>query len=202
MAKKQNEPDSGSGNCNAVDESQASSVMPDDGESSKAEISLATVSDKALELLARREHSRVELKEKLRRREYGYPAEYIETVLNDFADRNLQSDERFAEVYVRSRVGRGYGEIKIRAELQSRGVGGDTISLALEASDADWYDNADAALQKKFLIGINAENLRSQKFRGKMQRFLQNRGYNPDQIISAVNRMADFVDANAEASAE
>lgn len=159
-----------------------------------AGISLATVSDKAMELLAIREHSRAELKEKFRQRDY--PAELVEAVLDDFADRNLQSDERFAEVYVRSRTGRGYGELKIRAELQARGVSGEMIGIAIEASDTDWYAKAEAALYKKFLTRIDAQQVRSQKIRGKMQRFLQNRGYNPDQIISAVNRMVDFVDAD------
>ena len=169
-------------------------------ESTKPEVTLATVSDKAMELLARREHSRAELKEKLKRRAYDYPADFIEAVLDDFAARNLQSDERFAEVYVRSRISRGYGEIKIRAEMQSRGVSADTTQLALEALEIDWYAKALAALVKKFASGLNAENMRSQKTRGKMQRFLQNRGYNPDQIITSINRIAGVVDANTEAS--
>ena len=174
-------------------------------ESTKPEVTLATVSDKAMELLARREHSRAELKEKLKRRAYDYPAEFIEAVLDDFAARNLQSDERFAEVYVRSRISRGYGEIRIRAELQSRGVSAVTTQLALEALEIDWYGNALAALTKKFASGLNvenlnAENMRSQKTRGKMQRFLQNRGYNPDQIITSINRIAGVVDSNTEAS--
>ena len=169
-------------------------------ESTRPEVTLATVSDKAMELLARREHSRAELREKLKRRAYDYPADFIEAVLDDFAARNLQSDERFAEVYVRSRISRGYGEIKIRAEMQSRGVSADTTQLALEALEIDWYAKALAALVKKFASGLNAENMRSQKTRGKMQRFLQNRGYNPDQIITSINRIAGVVDANTEAS--
>ena len=169
-------------------------------ESTRPEVTLATVSDKAMELLARREHSRAELKEKLKRHAYDYPADFIEAVLDDFAARNLQSDERFAEVYVRSRISRGYGEIKIRAEMQSRGVSADTTQLALEALEIDWYGKALAALMKKFASGLNAENMRSQKTRGKMQRFLQNRGYNPDQIITSINRIAGGVDANTEAS--
>ena len=152
-----------------------------------------------MELLARREHSRVELREKLGRR--SYPADLVDSVLDDFAERNLQSDERFAEVYVRSRLVRGYGELKIRSELQSRGIAGSLVQLALEASGADWYRNAELALEKKFASRLTPEDVRTQKARGKMQRFLQNRGYNPDQIISAVNRITDLVDANADASA-
>jgi len=185
---------------NTVAKAGLSESAIDEVEAADAEISLATVMDKAMELLANREHSRAELKQKFRLRDY--PVELVEAVLDDFAERNLQSDERFAEVYVRSRTGRGYGEIKIRAELQSRGISSDMIGIALEASDTDWYANADAALQKKFLTRIDAQQVRSQKFRGKMQRFLQNRGYNPDQIISAVNRLAYCVDTNAETSTE
>ncbi len=201
MAKKNREPDrkSSGKSGDAPVETDTEDTNPD---SAKAEVTLATVRDKAMELLARREHSRAELKDKLKRREYEYPADFIETVLDDFAERNLQSDERFAEVYVRSRINRGFGETKIRSELQSRGVTGDVMLLALEAADVNWHDNAEAALTKKFSSAVRAENVRSQKIRAKMQRFLQNRGYNPDQIISAVNRMADLVEANAESSLE
>lgn len=165
-------------------------------EAGDSPVTLNMVRDKAMELLARREHSRVELQTKLQQRDY--PEDFIVSVLDDFARRNLQSDERFAEVYVRSRVSRGYGELKIRAELLSRGLTGDRISLALEASDSNWYELAEALLTKKFLPRVDPESVRSQMIRGKMQRFLQNRGYTPDQIISAVNRMADIVTATDE----
>jgi regulatory protein len=171
-----------------------------DSADSSPEVTLVTVREKAIDLLSRREHSRAELQDKLRRRDY--PHDLITEVLNECVANNYQSDERFAESFVRARVNRGYGEMKIRAELQARGIGSELMGLAVEASDVDWKANAEEALKKKFLnaalAGKRTENVRDRKFRGKMQRFLQNRGYNPDQIISAVNRLADCVDAEAE----
>lgn len=171
-----------------------------DGAAAPPEVTLVTVRDKAIDLLSRREHSRAELQDKLRLRDY--PHDLITEVLDECVANNYQSDERFAESFVRARVNRGYGEMKIRAELQARGIGSELMGLAVEASDVDWKANAEEALKKKFLnaalAGNGTENVRDRKFRGKMQRFLQNRGYNPDQIISAVNRLADTVEAEAE----
>lgn len=158
-------------------------------------VSLASVRDRAIGLLARREHGRVELRDKLRRREL--PLDLIDVALDELAERNLQCDNRFAEAFVRSRISRGSGEIKIRAELRARGLDVNTIDLALEASDSDWKSNAEEALKKKFLTKISADNVRDARIRGKMQRFLQNRGYNSDQIISAVTRLTDFVAASS-----
>jgi regulatory protein len=81
----------------------------------------ASVEAAAVRLLARREHSRAELVRKLAAR--GAPAELADEVLDSLAARRLQSDERYAESLVTSRIGRGQGPVRIRRELAERGVG-------------------------------------------------------------------------------
>ena len=61
----------------------------------------------ALRLLAIREHSRLELKNKLRKRDYT--EEEIQSVLCELQEKNLQSNERFAEAYIHSRQQKGFG---------------------------------------------------------------------------------------------
>ena len=73
----------------------------------------------AMNLLARREHSRAELKEKLLKREFE-PDE-VEATVASLADRNLISDERFAESFATGRIRRGQGPVRIRQELRQRG---------------------------------------------------------------------------------
>ncbi len=90
----------------------------------------------AIRLLARREHGRAELAGKLARK--GWPPEDIEPVIDGLADEGLQCDVRFAEGFVRSRVGRFWGPLRIRAELGRRGIDGQAARQALEGCEADW----------------------------------------------------------------
>ena len=74
----------------------------------------------ALRLLARREHSRLELSLKLRQRKL--PGDIINAVLDDYEKEGWLDDDRFADVYARQRMDLGYGPLRILGELQQRGV--------------------------------------------------------------------------------
>lgn len=132
-----------------------------------------------MDLLARREHARGELAKKLTRKFSGLE-ELVETEIDKLANEGLQSDDRLAESFIRARAGRGQGPIKIRAELRGRGVPDETINLAMEAAEIDWFDVAAAAGRKKF--GDAAP--RDAKEKAKRSRFLQQRGFTFDQISS------------------
>ncbi len=67
---------------------------------------------KAMDLLARRDHSEQELRRKLKSREYD--ADTIDEVLQELISDRLQSDERFTEAYVNHRFNAGVGPLKIR----------------------------------------------------------------------------------------
>jgi regulatory protein len=103
---------------------------------------------KALHLLSRREHTRQEINSKLKPKAEDPVA--LNDVLDALKEEHLQSDERFAESYIRMRVNRGYGPSRIRQELREKGVSADEIKLALEASGYDWGELAKAARTKKF----------------------------------------------------
>jgi len=148
---------------------------------------LVTVKGSALRLLAGREHSRTELRNKLLLRDF--PANVVENVLDNLAGRGLQSDDRFAESYTRMRVNRGYGSRKIRAELVSRDVAGNIIDHALQNTEACWVENAAGLLSKKYANGSASVN--NPRERAKMHRFLWSRGYNSDQIKQAINRLGE-----------
>lgn len=143
----------------------------------------------AVRLLARREHSRAELRKKLQLR--SHRADLIELKLDDLAAKGLQSDERFAESYVRMRCKRGYGSNKIRAELMSRDVDRDMIEFALSNTEECWVENATTVLSKKFpnvsYSGVDVD-LRQ---RAKMQRYLWSRGYNSEQINLAIEHLSN-----------
>lgn len=123
---------------------------------------------KAIELLARREHSRLELKQKLTSREFD--SGEIEILLDELEKQDLLSEERFVEMFVRSRKNNGFGPKKIIAELQTRGISNNLISSAVDEKSDEWRDNMIAAAKKK---NVNREQL---------FRFLLYRGYSPTLI--------------------
>ena len=87
---------------------------------------------RALGLLTRREHSRLELARKLQQR--GVEHAEAAAVIDRLADAGWQDDARFAESLVRNRAHAGYGPAWIRAELGTHGLGAETVSAALAAT--------------------------------------------------------------------
>ena len=141
----------------------------------------AEVLERAVRLLANREHGRKELEQKLLRRDL--PTDLIVSVLDQLAQEGLQCDVRFAESYLRMRVDRGYGANKIRADLKTRRLQQSVVEQAISDCGADWTAVADAALAKKFGC-LSALDI---KTRAKMQRFLYQRGFAAEEIRSAMN---------------
>ena len=135
----------------------------------------------AIGLLARREHSRKELLDKLGRRCDGVD---LDDVLDQLADAGYQSDQRFTEGFIRMRVGQGQGLIKIRFELQRKGVASDVIAAALEAADIDWFELALDMYQRKYRTGLEASDF---KERARRMRFMAQRGFNSEQINYALS---------------
>ena len=134
-------------------------------------------------MLARREHSRRELLRKLTAR--GFAAESVTPVLESLVEQHLQSDERYAEDYVRSRIERGFGPLRIVAELGERGVADGIARAVVCASDRAWNERARAACSKRF--GDAApETLRD---KSRQLRFLAQRGFSQEQCQRAVERL-------------
>ena len=132
-----------------------------------------------MDLLARREHSFSELRLKLRRR-FGEetPDEILEEAIQRLADEGLQSDLRFAESYLRLRIGAGFGPQRIRLELRERGIDDAMVNQVMAQCDEDWLARASAVYEKKFGHTL-AEGPREL---AKRQRFLHYRGFNPELI--------------------
>lgn len=130
----------------------------------------------ALDSLARREHSRFELKQKLIAK--GFALEEIESLLDQLVKENLLNDQRFAECYVRMRANRGFGPLHIKQELQERRVDDELAAMAIEALAETWLANAQSVRTKKFGSEIPEVFLE----RAKQMKYLQYKGF-PLHII-------------------
>jgi regulatory protein len=129
----------------------------------------------AMNLLARREHSTQELRDKLLAR--GFEDDEITPALQTLSREGLLSDERFTESFIHSRVERGTGPLKIRAELRQRGVADEVIANWLDERDQAWLERAEAVRCKKFGAALPVDY----KERVRQARFLQYRGFSPEQ---------------------
>ena len=135
----------------------------------------AAVRRAAMDLLARREHGRMELSRKLRSR--GAPPDLIEPALEKLADEGLLSEARYLESFVRMRANAGYGPLRIREELTQRGLLREEIEQALRDSGFDWNEQLREVWLRKY-----GELPGDQRERARQGRFLSYRGYPLDSI--------------------
>ena len=126
-----------------------------------------------LKMLMRREHSRLELFQKLQTK--GFDVDVVNDSISKLVEQNYQSDERFSEEFIQMRFNQGKGPVKIASELKMRGI--NTFDLSV----FDWFQLAKEIRQRKF------GDLSSLDFKetAKQKRFLQSRGFTLDQINQA-----------------
>lgn len=113
--------------------------------SGKSEVSAY---DKALGLLARREHSARELKSKLAVR--GFDSEENTEVLRRLQAKDFQNDARFGEMLVRTRIAAGYGARWIVAELRTHGIDEGAARALIDAAEPDWPDLIRRQLRRRY----------------------------------------------------
>jgi regulatory protein len=112
-------------------------------------------------------------------------------VLDWMVEYSYQDDKRFANMFVRSRAVSGYGPIRIRLELNQKGIKEYLVENAFEEnlSEINWSDEVDRLIEKK------AKNLDIQdmKARSKVMGYLQRRGFSLDQIYYGLDRYKEKI---------
>jgi len=133
-----------------------------------------------MDFLARREYGHTELIRKLAKK--GFERRAADDAVGKLAAEGLQSDQRFAESFVQSRVNQGKGPVRIRVDLGQRGIDAAAIEIALEDACPDWHQLAREIREKKFGRALPADF----KEKARQMRFLQYRGFEQDHIQTAV----------------
>lgn len=134
------------------------------------------IKQRALSLLARREHAVAELRQKLTRASGS--KDIIESVIAELIEDNYLSEKRYVEMLIRSRYGRGYGPIRVCQELRQKEVADYLIQQGFDAFEEDWFGLAREVRDKKFGLWNGGDY----KERAKQMRFLASRGFSQDQI--------------------
>jgi regulatory protein len=144
-----------------------------------------TVRRAAMNLLARREQSFFELEQKLSQKFPDFDKhEIILPALEKLREEKLQSDERFVEAYVRYRLTRGMGPLKIAMELGQKRVKDNLIQNEIYNTEIDWVSHCREVLNRKYPEGFGATISERQK----LHRFLSQRGFEGDHIKKAAGK--------------
>ena len=129
---------------------------------------------RALRYLSQREHSRVELERKLAK--HAEEAGEIARVLDDLQSRGFIDHSRVAESVVHRRAGK-LGAMRIRQELQAKGVEPDLVSAAVAKLQGSEVQRAREVWRRRFDAQPQDANERA-----KQARFLAARGFGGDVI--------------------
>lgn len=134
----------------------------------------------ALAWLGRQEYSEAKFRRKLEQQEAA--PEQIELVVAEFIANNWLSEQRYCEAFVRGRVRKGQGVVRIINDGRSQGLDEATLKQALDDCQTDWFELARETYQKRF----GESEIKDLKEKAKRLRFMQYRGFNMDQVNYAM----------------
>ncbi|WP_440682013.1 regulatory protein RecX [Cysteiniphilum halobium] len=133
-------------------------------------------------LLSKQEYSYAQLKQKLIQRNHIRLHE-IETVLQEFVANGWQSDERYAELMVKSALHKHYGLMRIKQKLvYEKGIDITTFEKVIDALDIDWSEQAQLCYQKKY-----NDQVQDPKEKQKRLQYLQRQGHNVSIAFEVVS---------------
>ena len=134
---------------------------------------------RALDLLALREHTRQELQIKLEAK--FHDKDVISQLLDELEATYIQSDERYAEMFLRNRVRKGHGPNRIKVDLNKKGIASELSHTLLSSGSVDWRRLALTVLRRK--CGEKRDLGKTDIARNG--RFLAQRGFSTEQIYQA-----------------
>jgi len=140
----------------------------------------------ALRILTGRDHSKYELTQKLVQR--GFTALDIEKAVSECERFDYINDERTSRVYIRQLILKGYGEKRIRYEMNKKGLKGERIEniLCETVAEIGELEGAERILDKN-LKRFERES-DPKKRRDKIYRFLHARGFSQDTIRKLIKK--------------
>ena len=129
---------------------------------------------RALRLLAQREHSRAELERKLAK--YEEEPGTLAQALDELAARDFISEPRVVQSVLHQRASR-LGALRLRQELQQKGIGAEAIAGAMEQLKGTELERAREVWRRRF-----GEPPADMTERARQTRFLLARGFSGEVV--------------------
>lgn len=141
--------------------------------------------DKAVSYLARRMHSRVELRRKLLKAEFR--PEVVEYALSRLEDMSYINDAEFARLKLQQSQRKLIGERRAMQELMRSGVKSEVAKEAVgeHFNSAETKNNAQKLIEKKLPTLRRLEPVKAKR---RLIGLLQRRGFDYETIMPLVNR--------------
>lgn len=140
----------------------------------------------AFAVLTRKEYSKADLIKKLAL--YAEHQDEVIQLVDELARENYQSDQRVAEMIVRSQMRKGKGPNRIKLALNAKKI--DKALVLDDMKEVDWYEEAYQLKVKKY----GTEVTKDPRIKAKQIRFLQYRGFEMDAIMKAIMKQQEDFD--------
>jgi len=144
----------------------------------------------ALRILKYRFNSTAELRRKLRAKQFD--KQTIEEALARLREEKWLDDERYAAAYVRSRVSKNKGRLRIRRELMVAGVDDDTIDAAVVANVNAEDERERALVTARKRLPIFVRRYGKEAARNKLTAYLLKQGYDAALVREIVKEMTSL----------
>jgi len=140
-----------------------------------------------MRILNHRFNSEGELRRKLEMKEFA--GDVIDTTIDRLRREKWLDDSRFAAAYVRTRVRKGIGLLRIKRELIAAGVDGETIARALDESLPDHNERAAALVSAKKRLAVLRRRDHDASIRQKLVAYLFRQGFDSSMAIDVVREL-------------
>ena len=150
--------------------------------------------DYALYLIEFRDRTEKELREKLVGK--GYGEEEIEDTVEFLRNYGYLDDKRYASHFIHDAINlKKWGKIRIRTELARKGIDREIIDFSIEDAFAEIENDRVFEMMEKRFSDSDFSNM---KERTRIFNFFMRRGFTPEEIKGAMNKMSAFRDIISE----
>ena len=140
----------------------------------------------ALKMLARRELSEAQVRQRLARR--GHPSDDIENAIARLREERAIDDTRVAESIARTQTAlKKRGKLRVRRQIESAGIAGATAKRAVDdvCSSIDDAALLEASLLKRL---HGRERIADDREFQRLYRYLIGQGFDPDQVLGILRK--------------
>lgn len=146
--------------------------------------------NKAAALCSRKEYCTFDIRKKLEN--WNLSDEEVDKAIQCLSNEKFIDDKRYAAYYVRDKFRfNGWGRIKIRFQLRTKGVTSSLIEEALEEiNEAEYCEKLAELLHSKKRQIKNKDQWQT---KAALARFAQSRGFEPDLVFKSIDQLLNDI---------